>query len=407
MTRTAVSTPHEADCGVLAAWISRNREALIAVLLSIQSKEAADDEIYKSIDALMNVSRENIPDCHPVGNGATFLPVNLPLYSLVIFAIIPGLFAKKIYVRPPELMRETTASILSLLPKTQLTQALELCFCTRATFMKDYVSDSQFIVFTGTLKNANIIRKSARKDQLFIYNGQGVNPIVITSSAYLASAIEKACKAKRFNSGQDCAAPDAILVHTQVYEAFMEGLLKQVKLLRIGRYKDGAAIGPLIDSAHPLKIAEHIHKWRHCIYYGGKIDVKDAIVSPTIIECPSVAEANTKELFAPIWHVCRYQSDDVLQQYFEQPAYRQYAMYASLFGQSEYLLGQKHTLIINNEIVMDVERGNDEYGGHSIGASFVQFNGATVSRPILISRELKCAFSSILKPSIHIEKAGR
>lgn len=382
------------ECAELATWIEQNREVLVEILLLIESKETVDDEIFKSIDALNNVSKEGISDFTPVGNGATFFPINLPFYSLVIFGIIPGIFAEKMFIRPPELMRGVMRRIFAVLPKIRLTQGLELCNCDRTEFMEDYVDKSKFILFTGTLKNANIIRKKIRKDQAFIFNGQGINPVVIAANADISFAVEKTCEVKRFNSGQDCAAADSIFVHAQVYEVFKSHLIEHLESLQVGSYKDGATIGPLADPAHTLIAAEHLLKWRHSISYGGHIDVRNAIVKPTIVECSSVEEANLKELFSPIWHLCRYETDDDLKQYFEQPAYREYAMYVSLFGTNDYLAEQEHTIVLENKIIMDVERGNKEYGGYSIGASFVQFNGKTVSRPILISRELKRAFLS-------------
>lgn len=380
------------ECAELATWIGQNRGILEKLLQPIESKETVDDEIFKSIDALNNVAKEGIFYFIPVGNGATFFPINLPLYSLVIFGIIPGIFAEKMFIRPPELMRGVMKRIFEALPKSRLTQGLVLCNCDRTEFMEDYVDKSKFILFTGTLKNANIIRKKVRKDQAFIFNGQGINPVVIAEDADISLAVEKTCEVKRFNSGQDCAAADSIFVHAKVYDAFKARLIEDLEELHVGAYKDGATIGPLADPAHTLIAAEHLFKWRHAISYGGHIDVLNAIVRPTIIETFSVGEANLKELFSPIWHLCRYETDDDLKQYFEQPAYREYAMYVSLFGNNDYLAAQEHTIVLENKIIMDVERGNKEYGGYSIGASFVQFNGKTESRPILISRELKKAF---------------
>lgn len=388
------------ECAELAKWIEQNKELLIDILLPIESQETVNDEIFKSIDALNNVTKEGISDFMPVGNGATFFPINLPFYSLVIFGIIPGIFAEKMFIRPPELMRGYMKRIFAALPKMRLTQGLELCNCDRTEFMEDYVDKSKFVLFTGTLKNANIIRKKIRKDQVFIFNGQGINPVVISADANIALAVDKTCEVKRFNSGQDCAAADSIFVHADVYEAFKEKLVADLDQLHVGAYKEGATIGPLADPSHTLIAAEHLFKWRHSIGYGGQIDIHNAIAKPTIVECATVEDANLKELFSPIWHLCKYETEEDLRKYFDQPAYREYAMYVSLFGTSAYLAQQQHTIVLEDQIIMDVERGNKEYGGYSIGASFVQFNGKTEARPILISREIKRAFFSVDQDNI-------
>jgi hypothetical protein len=67
-------------------------------------------------------------------------------------------------------------------------------------------------------------------------------------------------------------------------------------------------------------------------------------------------------------------------------------MYVSLFGTSNYLTNQTHTPVLKGKTVIEAERGYLEYGGSGMGSSFVQFNGRTDARPILISREIVKAF---------------
>ena len=388
----SVVTAREA-CLNLAAAIERHGAALREILRSIESEETIEDELFKTLDALCNLEREGVTDYAVVGRGAAFMPLNLPLYSLVIFGIIPGLFAHEVYMRPPELMRNVVSRLLDVLADDPLVRRLQACNMERRSFLETLVADSAFVSFTGQLKNANVVLAKIRKSQLFLFNGQGANPLVVAADAPLDAAVKKACAVKRFNSGQDCAAPDIVLVHGSVFEQFVQGLCAEVGALRVGSYAEGATIGPLLDPRQVLFAAEHLLAWRDGIVAGGSVSLKDGIVWPTVITSAlEPGPVNRSELFAPIWHVCRYDDDQRLPHYFDHPQYRQHAMYVSLFGTSEYLERQTHSRVLHGRTVIEVERGYLEFGGHAPGASFVRFGGNTGARPILISREIRRAF---------------
>lgn len=383
----------KAACADLSKCIQEHRKHIEDVLRSVESQETIDDELFKSLDALHNVDREAVASYAPVGDGAVFLPVNLPLYSLVLFGVLPGLFADRVWIRPAERMRSVIAGLIAILAADTRVQRLKLCQVQRREFIDTRVSTSAFVIYTGRLHNAHLVRSALREDQLLLFNGQGVNPVVVAPDADLQVAVRKTCDVKRFNSGQDCASPDVVLVHDTVYDSFVESLCHDVDRITIGSYADGADVGPLLEPKQVLFAANHLHEWQRRIVSGGSVCLKRGIVQPTIVTSSlEDGRVNRTELFAPIWHVCRYKDDEELREFFEHPHYRQHAMYLTLFGSSRYIDTQKHTTVLREHTVMEAERGYLEYGGSALGASFVQFRGATAPRPILVSREIRRAF---------------
>jgi len=88
----------------IAKYLNSNRSQIVNLLLSYESLETAQDEINRSIKALRAIKREMKYLCNSgVNYISSFFPINLPLYSLVLFGIIPSFIAKKIYIRPSEL----------------------------------------------------------------------------------------------------------------------------------------------------------------------------------------------------------------------------------------------------------------------------------------------------------------
>jgi len=59
---------------------------------------------------------------------------------------------------------------------------------------------------------------------LFIANGSGHNPIVVTETADVDSAVASALSVQLYNQGQDCANPNAILCSCPMYEEFVSRL---------------------------------------------------------------------------------------------------------------------------------------------------------------------------------------
>ena len=75
---------------------------IVEVLTQHESYEAAIGELHSSIDALRNLHRELTHVRQgAVSDIAVFLPINLPLYSLILFAAVPSLMADRVDVRLP------------------------------------------------------------------------------------------------------------------------------------------------------------------------------------------------------------------------------------------------------------------------------------------------------------------
>ncbi|MFE6912062.1 hypothetical protein [Streptomyces erythrochromogenes] len=104
-----------ASAAAAADHIDAHRAELLDVLTRYESFEAATDEIDRSVDTLRNLHRE-VPGLRTAraGRTAVFLPVNLPLYSLVLFAAVPSLAADSVTVRGPAATAGWHAQVLAV-----------------------------------------------------------------------------------------------------------------------------------------------------------------------------------------------------------------------------------------------------------------------------------------------------
>ena len=59
------------------------------------------------------------------------------------------------------------------------------------------------------------------------------------------------------------------------------------------------------------------------------------------------------------------------------------------FYKKKCLFGLKlQGIILKNQIINDVEQGNEPYGGYGPKANYVSYDGISYSRPLLISHEI-------------------
>jgi acyl-CoA reductase-like NAD-dependent aldehyde dehydrogenase len=376
---------------LLKQMIEMNYEHLINELLVYESFETAVDEIQLSLDCLKNISEE----MEWLASGKVKLlcaitPINLPLYSLIIFAIVPSFMAEEVVMRPPVLMREVLQKILELLKIQASFPHIKFTHIERRLFDEAYVSVSDVVIFTGNYTNAQIVH-GACPEALFIYDGAGINPLIITDTADTDLAVQKMTKTRIFNSGQDCAGADAIFVHKKIADVITKKLLKELETIIVGDYLDhNVRVGRIIKSDNLQAVQDFFNTHTEQLLYGGEIDYKNSIVYPTVFseDIKKIDTFTNTEFFAPVFHLIIYQNNEDLRRYFSRKEYSDYAMYASIFGDTSIKKDIPNSVILHNAIINDVERGNSPYGGYGPKTNYISYNGTYHHRPILISKEI-------------------
>lgn len=380
-----------------AQHLKENVDVIHDVLRKCQSKEVVDDEIARSVDALEDLSEIEtyFADGTIVDKISSFLPLNLPLYSFVLFVVMPSYQAQIVIVRPPHRMTELFAELADKLGFADFYPTIEVFDGSREKFVSQHCATSAVVLFTGKHKNYMSIRKQCSKETLFLYNGVGHNPVVVTPSADVDLAVQKVVYVKLFNNGQDCAGPDVILVHDMVADEFMDKLKATLSEVEVDTdYADpSTTVGPLFETGSLLDIANFVVRTRDKganIVYGGKIDLRHNVMHPVILEAPLSVMNNYVELYSPLFFVLRYNSDQELGLYFNDAHahYQNRQMYVSLFGNSKVVKDALGSIILKNRTIHDVEKGTEEYGGFSPEASAVSYKGLNIYKPLLIPREI-------------------
>lgn len=368
----------------LSQRIKNKSDALKKILSDYQTYEVSTYEINRALDTLEGLNEKNMYlNAKKINSAAVMLPSNLPLYSLILFGIIPASLSEKVVIRPNTLLQDANIisricdelEIESLYPHVSVVNTNHVEF-------KSYIKVASLVVFTGKPSNADEILKEMKHDAILVLNGSGHNPVVVTESADVNKAIDDSLMLKGFNGGQDCAGPDAILVHEDVAEEFIQTFQKKYSSLKTGEFTDPETIiGPINRFSELQKFAQIFHDNKKDILSGGTIDYKNNIVSPTTIVRGIDRYPNYKEMFGPIAFIHPYKNDADLKYYFDDNGgqYKLNRMYVTVYGFSKYIAERDDVknpykegnvgIVLTNQTIHDVEIGYKPYGGYSIGAS--------------------------------------
>jgi acyl-CoA reductase-like NAD-dependent aldehyde dehydrogenase len=380
-------------CTELANLISDKEADLLLLLSQYETHEAAKDEITRSIDALKGVRAELLVIEKPLQDLsiAAIFPLNLPLYSLIIFGIIPSAFAGNLYIRPPEVMHEILASLFEILDIHGRFPVVSLKPTPRQVFAQLYASDCDVIIFTGKYENALAIHKQCPYS-LLIYNGSGINPFLLFADADVDLAVAKAVEMRCFNSGQDCAGPDVFFVPSSLADVFTDKLKSALKGINVGDTTDPfVRIGPTMKRSYINELEDWLDREKSHLVFGGKIDEVQNLVYPSIVRKKIVADTDYSfhEFFAPYFYILEYSNVEDLKNVLASPTFQERSMYASVFGNDpETESSLSSVQILKNLIINDIEKGNHQYGGFGSRANFLLYGDQKFVHPILISRDI-------------------
>ncbi len=327
-------------------------EELAHILLEYESYEVVVDEINRTFDLLRHLKENEEYFKLRIGSVAAFLPRNQPLYALSCFVLVPSLMASEVHFRIPQSMTHFFPKLLALLEVSKRFPNVKVSIKQRVDFLtersalkvnpktKETLPITEAVIFTGTPTHADQLRNVFDQGTLFITNGSGHNPIVVGKDADIDKAVEASLKLKLYNQGQDCASPNSILVHKDIFNEFMRILRDEIRTVRVGDYRDRKCrVGPISNPKDLVRIQDLLIENREWLdpTTPGIIRAYDAILEPTIITKPLRIGANFDEVFAPALFVQKYEDDADLSIYFEDARYALNAMYITLYGTSRYV----------------------------------------------------------------------
>lgn len=164
------------------------------------------------------------------------------------------------------------------------------------------------IFFTGSVPVGKIVYQAAAKNLTPVtLELGGKSPAIIAPDCDLKMSAKRLIWAKYLNAGQTCIAPDYVYVHESIKDEFLKACKKEIEKAQYS-FENGNYV-QIINERNTLRLIALIEKEK--IYHGGKFDVANRYIEPTILENISLSdEVMQDEIFGPILPVMTYKNID-------------------------------------------------------------------------------------------------
>ncbi|HZK43147.1 MAG TPA: aldehyde dehydrogenase [Syntrophomonadaceae bacterium] len=166
------------------------------------------------------------------------------------------------------------------------------------------------IFFTGGAEVGRIVMQAAARNLTPVtLELGGKSPCIVDSSSNLEQAARRVCWGKFLNSGQTCVAPDYLLVHSSIKDAFVKQLIQMVQEFYGSNPFESLDYGRIINDTHFQRLEGYLQEGR--ILLGGDCKREAKYISPTIIDQVSLDSVlMQEEIFGPILPVLEYNDLD-------------------------------------------------------------------------------------------------
>lgn len=178
------------------------------------------------------------------------------------------------------------------------------------------------VTFTGESQTgAAIMRAVATSVKPVSFELGGKNAALVFADCDFEEAVNGISEAVFLNTGQVCLCAERLYVERPIFDRFVDALKTRAERLRIGAPTDTQTdLGPLISKQHREKVLSYYQLAREegatVITGGGTPDFRSALdkgffVQPTIYTgLPESARCVKEEIFGPVCHVARFDTED-------------------------------------------------------------------------------------------------
>src|SRR5690606_36640560 len=153
---------------------------------------------------------------------------------------------------------------------------------------------------------SSVAERAGKRIKKTVLELGGSDPFIVMPSADMDRASRVAVQARAINNGQSCIAAKRFIVHTDVYDAFMERFVPAMRALRVGDPMDEATeLGPLATTSIVEELSEQV---RRSVEAGARVltggephPAGDRYFAPTVLaDTPEDSPVSAEELFGPL-----------------------------------------------------------------------------------------------------------
>ena len=299
----------------------------------------------------------------PKGVVMIFAPWNYPV-NLVFIPLVGAISAGNTVMVKPAHETEFSCNIIDKIIKEVFDPGHVNTVLGEGSTLGPLLLDNfrfDHIFFTGSQKVGSfVMSKAAEKLVPVTLELGGKNPAVVDKDCNINISVNRLVWGKFFSNGQTCIAPDFLLVHEEIYDNFIEAVKKRILEVYGADPKTSPIYARIINVTRCKKVVEYISQGE--ILYGGKFDIEERYVEPTLIRVRDLTlPIMNEEIFGPVWPVVTWKTYEDLQKIIRQ---NRYPLSCYIFS--------------NNRKTKDFLIQNIEFGNGCINDNLVHFANSSL-----------------------------
>ena len=237
----------------------------------------------------------------PLGNSLIISPWNYPVQLLLnplVGAISSGCTA---VLKPSPYVPNVSQTIADMITETFPQEYIAVVQGHRDVNTALLAQRWDIIFFTGSPDLGKTVMAAAAQHLTpVVLELGGKSPCIINKDADIDVTAKRLAWGKTLNCGQTCIAPDYILIHKDVKEAFIKAFDRELKVLHGEDIMADKHYVRIVNDRSFERITGYFKDGE--IIYGGRTDAKTRFIEPTIIEnMPLDSPVMTEEIFGPLF----------------------------------------------------------------------------------------------------------
>ena len=220
------------------------------------------------------------------------------------------------------------------------------------------------IFFTGSPDLGRVVMQSAAKHLTpVVLELGGKSPVIVDRTTNIEVAAKRIAWGKSLNAGQTCIAPDYLLIHREVKEAFIEAFKRAIVELHGVDVQKSKHYVRMVSAKAFERVSGYLNDGT--VRSGGRIDATDRYIEPTLLDNVAVdSGVMREEIFGPVLPMIEIESVEQAVAFINERE-KPLALYVFADKRSaEYVIG--HTSsggACVNDVIMHIANEKMPFGG--------------------------------------------
>jgi succinate-semialdehyde dehydrogenase/glutarate-semialdehyde dehydrogenase len=250
----------------------------------------------------------------PQGPVLAIMPWNFPFWQAVRF-LAPTLLAGNVgLLKHASIVQGVAGLMEEMVVAAGGPEGLFQNLAVKSGAVADIIADQRVVAVTLTGSEGAgiaVAEQAGRNLKKVVLELGGSDPFVVMPSADLDAAVSAAVKARIQNTGQSCICAKRMIVHANIYEAFLDRFSAAMKAVKAGDPLDPSTdMGPLSSFQQRDTVLDQVNEAKRLgatlVFGAEKLDRPGAYLSAGILtDVPLNSPLMHEEIFGPVAMVFR------------------------------------------------------------------------------------------------------